>query len=290
MLTFALLFSASCRQTAPVLAECDGDSAVRVDTGRTETGDTSHTGGDTGTHPSEPGRCAELPGTRCPAWAGIPDVMARSATFEGSFRGSAGLARIRTMSWLDFSYRASDSPPDGGMLMSIADLSETDAHPEGKYTDELSFACDEQGLWLKHEHFALAYTYGQSDTGWWPAGTSGVQSAVGCDDTPLLILPCDLEVGKTWTTSCTGYTYSYDDPAQISGDVSFTVTEIRQLDTPAGSFEAAHVVMGPGTDEGFDEPMGRIAAVSLLLGSSEFWVAKDVGFLQFSNFTRTQSD
>jgi hypothetical protein len=107
-------------------------------------------------------------------------------------------------------------------------------------------------------------------------GPGTVLDGVVCEKGSILLIPPVLEIGATWSSSCTGYFWLANSTnSDWVHDFTFTVTEMRAFTTEAGTWDAAHIQpLDPEARSHLN-----LQAGSLLGGSDGFWVGWGVGIL-----------
>ncbi len=249
------------------------------DTCETETG-----AGDTKPTPATPPPGLDLSAqiTVCPVWSGIPDLFATGGAFEGTYSGPypdrTGTAKTQTMGWWRFG-GASGGEEDGRgreESTSTYTLNAEGASYTTVQSNNLAFSCDGSGLWLI-----------ESDSEY--RGIDGVGSYepvslyhyVACGDEPMLLIPRELDLGKTWSTSCSGGLISgnhYESP--WSCNLNFEVAEMSTYSTPAGSWEAARIRLVRDPESTCD---GYLPYIAFFAAEDGFWVGKGIGRLAYSD-------
>lgn len=213
----------------------------------------------------------------CPVWSGIPDTLMTTGSFElvepNTVWGGTAFMHLDTMAWWnqDAGYTHTGGP--GLEIWSGTQLFQQPDAADSRYVEvgERHFDCDEEGYWLIEE--TRAYQ-GVGEDG--SVGPGTVLDGVVCEKGSILLIPPVLEIGATWSSSCTGYLWG-GNSTNSDGvhDFTFTVTEMRAYTTEAGTWEAAHI-----QPLDFDAGSHDILQWGSLLGGSDgFWVGRGVGIL-----------
>ncbi len=236
-----------------------GDTAPPADTG-SETG--LHSGEDTGddcsTDSAEPMASPWPDGsgegwsldhaTLCSAWTGLTDAPAWSSWVTQSYPGRR--YRATSGGWAEHGgivhevWSAQGVDPLSGETSEI--LSGAAYLPEFLPADALGtlsgarhYRCDADGLWLYSSWLRIDMLF--------PPTNGSVEyfedvNHVECDVAELLLLPSDVTVGDSWEGRCQGYSEGAGGFDAFDCTYVFTATERESLATPAGTFDALHVV------------------------------------------------
>ncbi len=112
------------------------------------------------------------------------------------------------------------------------------------------YLCDAEGFWMLSQYTEYSVEYGETTYEGWTDTTYNA---------PVLLIPGDLAVGSTWTTSYDGVTETnVSGPQEITSTVEQEAVEEAQATVPAGTYDTIHVIYSGD-------------------GSGESWVAAGVG-------------
>jgi hypothetical protein len=123
---------------------------------------------------------------------------------------------------------------------SLSDLTGPDYTLSSTTTTE--YRCDGDGYWMLSQHTEYAMDYaGTPIEGWTDASY----------DPPALLIPHDIQVGDSWTTSYIGTTETnMSAPAPFESSVVQTVIEEQSVTVPAGTYDTLYVEFS-GDGEGW---------------------------------------
>lgn len=105
---------------------------------------------------------------------------------------------------------------------------------DGLFERDVAFRCDDDGAWL------------QQDLSWYTRIEGGYASSdykgSTCEDGELLLIPRELDVASSWSSSCIGH-YIRWNGSDFHEDCDYTFTVVAQetVETPAGSWDALRV-------------------------------------------------
>ena len=238
--------------------------------------------GDTAAAPPTPPPGLDLSAriTQCPVWSGVPDYFGVSGSFEGVFVSPPndpyeGNATTQTMAWLHFSGSTNPDTWEGTEYRSSSlTVSREDYDLKTLQSTEWSFICDEEGYRLIEQKTYTGVVQ--------PSGAVEENSAerdyVKFQSEPLLIIPRDLTLGKTWTTRGTGVLVNGNSYGDFDCDYTFEVAEIGNYSVPAGTWEAARIRLLPHPEASWCDVFADLTYFGHADG---FWVGKGIGLLSY---------
>ncbi len=167
----------------------------------------------------------------CGAWSGIEGVGTSWSydVADGDLSGT-----------VDNEITAYDASTGLVTTLSVSALTGVDYSLDSTTTSE--YRCDGDGMWLLTQYTEYAMDYAGTPIDGWTDSSY---------DPPALLLPVDIAVGDSWTTSYTGVTEtSMTDPDTFSSTVQQTVVEERNVTVPAGTYDTMYVEY-TGDGDGF---------------------------------------
>ena len=167
----------------------------------------------------------------CSAWTGIQGVGTTWA-YDFADEGLAGT--------VDNEITAYDTGTGLASAESYSMLVSADYTITSNTTTD--YRCDDEGFWMLAQYTEYAMDYdGTVYDGWTDSSY----------DPPALLIPSELAVGTSWTTSYVGTTEtSVSEPAPFESSVQQQVVEERAVTVPAGSYDTLYVEF-TGDGEGF---------------------------------------
>lgn len=212
--------------------------------------------------------------TLCPVWSGIrdePELLLAGRTYRAASGGSWRYG-VDHEAWRSQGVDATS----GDVTVDMAGAVTLTGFEEGDNLAVLQgqrkYRCDGDGLWLESDRWALQTLGSLSDR---PPSNMSLAGYVDCSTTALRLLPRDITVGDTWEGTCAG------DAERAPGSYhpyactfTFVATEASMLPTPAGMFDAIHVVAASNDPGCADDDYFFFAA------SAGFWVGRGMGLLQ----------
>lgn len=212
--------------------------------------------------------------TICPVWSGIRNASPVTAVFRASGSTTTPGSYTTESATNDPQNRSSSESIETTVALQDGIVNANGGETiTALWQTRRKFRCDAAGLWMDEE---LRRT---TDFGTLTGDVAATALVQGweCSTSALLLIPADLTVGKTWTTTCEGSWLLYESTDPVSCTFEFTADEQRQYSTPGGTWEAIHVAptansdqscmgLGQRVDSYFAEPGG-------------FWLGRGVGIL-----------
>lgn len=217
--------------------------------------------------------------TRCPAWAGVPDTLAAGSTYQAKNAQTGSMSIEHTLKWLDLDGGPPvDATTSGVEVSSGSTMYAQSSDVVGEtFTRQRAFYCDEEGLWLQSDTRNYTATYANGTV----LGELRISDSLQCTESPLRLIPNDLALGSTWQASCRGDVQLQNGFDPIDCTYDFSVTEQAELTTPAGSWEAAHVVISASSG---GNCAGTLQVVSWFGAPQGFWIGRGIGVIAASGY------